>query len=924
MLVCSLFLNQSGYAAKCVNQYTQDTVDCVPGDPNLVPIENTGGGAGSKKAPESQSSPGTQGLVDDNTTPATGQQSGKQGVTEERTDLTNKPRQGGEKKFGENVDVLRAAEKFKKKGGITSGSGSAAGLVPELPPITFQSETGKPLASSSSVKYLGTSLFLNCQRQTSKAWSDMVNTYKQKTTSDMWGDSWWTLAKSIEQKFEDYRLTPEQVEALNKSGESADYSGFGGGSDTTSFGDASSFGSDDQQQGDQKENLNTGNHFEDAKKKLLAVKAFVRKGIARGKGKSLILKKCTALVPSTSFVNYNSSEDTVAIVPKASIDRKLACRSRGAETQDYPECRKLVKWWDGFFIGKKLMETGQKIKYQMDAKQRQEDLALDMASKNPDPLLPLKMQKAGVDDQAAVAFQNSFFLGAQFAVMKMKFDQWPDREEVVKTCQKAVTSEKEDPNLETYLDWFKSLITAFEPYAKKIHINNLLDEFKKKDDIVASCEVSPTMGMGSMMGGSYGGGSYGSSFGSSFGSFGGSSFSDYNGMSSSSSGEGEGAIGAVQYQNCDQILMQNAQMDAQSAPQMPQGMMSPMGGAMGMMGGSSYGDQSYGGGSYGSGGYDSYGGGMGGMGAMGGMGGMPGGEMIMGAMLGQSQDACIDVMNSGTQLILNFQSRESLKMVMVQTGIEAISNLMKGMMLRKQSAKIQSLIDGMPVPDPALDKISQQEEDLVASVCQIAPQEPICADFSNRSNGFNSPNIDLSPPEAASTLARVKGEEQGMNAIEKEMEQIAATELGQAGTFPEASSGAGGAAAKAPSVTFKAAEGKGGGGDISTDAKMSEAAAAADKGAEGEEAAAPETAYAGGTEAREYKGPGFRADQYKSGQEGGLDKIAGEYGSMGFRDPASEGISPKEAGGLFKIISDRYEMISKGNRLMEVKTDVAK
>ena len=119
-----------------------------------------------------------------------------------------------------------------------------------------------------------------------------------------------------------------------------------------------------------------------------------------------------------------------------------------------------------------------------------------MASKNPDPLLPLKMQKAGVDDQAGVAFQNSFFLGAQYAVMQAKFSKWPDRKEVVETCQKAVPKETDDPNLTTYMDWFKQLITGFEPYAKKIQINNLLDDFKKEKEIVASCPVSPMMGSG--------------------------------------------------------------------------------------------------------------------------------------------------------------------------------------------------------------------------------------------------------------------------------------------------------------------------------------------------------------------------------------------------------------------------------------------
>jgi hypothetical protein len=211
----------------------------------------------------------------------------------------------------------------------------------------------------------------------------MVNTYKQKVTTDMWDESWWSLAKSIEQKFEDLKLNEEEVRSLDKREKPESWAPDSGGS--TYPGGADNYGEvrDSGSMPDIQQTFSSGDPSKDARDKILAVKQFIRKGIARGKGKSLVLKKCSALVPSTSYIDYNSSEDTLAIVPKTSIDQKLACRSRGAETQDYPDCRKLIKWWDGFFIGKKIMETAQKVKYQMDAKERQEDLALDMASKNP-------------------------------------------------------------------------------------------------------------------------------------------------------------------------------------------------------------------------------------------------------------------------------------------------------------------------------------------------------------------------------------------------------------------------------------------------------------------------------------------------------------------------------------------------------------
>ncbi|MFI5391595.1 MAG: hypothetical protein ACHQYQ_09555, partial [Bacteriovoracales bacterium] len=548
----SLLFNQLGYATDLCEDNEGHMIVCPEGfkpkqDPNIVgpdPYLTPDDKEKAKKAfpkmlKDQQGGSGAP-SAQPNASEAPGSQPGGAGETLEFGG-EEKPRGVGEKQIGANKDTLTAADKWKRTKG--PGNYKTTGMAPTFPPIPFTSESGKPLEESSAIKFLGTSLFLNCQRQTAKAWPDMVSTYKAKTTTDMWNDSWWTLAKSIEQELEKFKLTAQEVQALEKGGKAADSTGYGRGEETSGssggqFGGGGDYGdptagTEPQQQ----QIVSTGNPLNDARAKIMEVVKFVQKGIARGKGRSLTLNKCSALVPSTSFVDYNSSEDTLAITPKASIDRKISCRSRGAETQDYPDCRKLVSWWDAFFIGKKIMETAQKVKYQMDAKDRQEDLALDMASKNPDPLLPLKMQKAGVDDQAAVAFQNSFFLGAQYAVMQTKYSKWPSREEVVQTCQRGFTGEakkttldkagdffdkfkgkkveakapveKEDPNLKAYMDWFKELIKGFEPYAKKLQITNLMDNFNKVNEIVASCPIPPRSPMSMGAGGYGGGGGYG-------------------------------------------------------------------------------------------------------------------------------------------------------------------------------------------------------------------------------------------------------------------------------------------------------------------------------------------------------------------------------------------------------------------------------
>jgi hypothetical protein len=297
---------------------------------------------------------------------------------------------------------------------------------------------------------------------------------------------------------------------------------------------------------------------------------------------------------------------------------------------------------------------------------------------------------------------------------------------------------------------------------------------------------------------------------------------------------------------------------------------------------------------------------------------------MMAMMMGQSKNACVNTISSGTQLILNTNSRNQLKAQMVKTGLEAITNLMKGMMLRKQSAKIQSLIDGLPVPDPNLDKLSQTEEDLIASICQIAPEEQICKDFKNRSNGFYSSAVDMRPPGGAKTAKL--NTDAGMQAAVRDV----ASDFGDsegigADVFDDASGEMGGEKAEVAKVKSTRKE-SATGGSADTSAELAVGAEGGEGEGEGggdEESTAEGVAFEGGSEARSYSGPGFRGKS-GGGQGGGsLDQIAGGDDSMGFgRAPAStKDIAPKTAEGLFKMISNRYENVSK-DRLIKTQDDI--
>ncbi|TDJ08868.1 MAG: hypothetical protein E2O68_01310, partial [Deltaproteobacteria bacterium] len=100
---------------------------------------------------------------------------------------------------------MEAVEKFK------AGSG---GLLPEVPAIPFASDTDKSFEGTAAVKYLGTSMFVLCQQQSQAEWDQIVAKYAESPKDEMWNESWWSLAKSIEQNFENFRLTEKEVRAL--------------------------------------------------------------------------------------------------------------------------------------------------------------------------------------------------------------------------------------------------------------------------------------------------------------------------------------------------------------------------------------------------------------------------------------------------------------------------------------------------------------------------------------------------------------------------------------------------------------------------------------------------------------------------------------------------------------------------------------
>jgi hypothetical protein len=232
------------------------------------------------------------------------------------------------------------------------------------------------------------------------------------------------------------------------------------------------------------------------------------------------------------------------------------------------------------------------------------------------------------------------------------------------------------------------------------------------------------------------------------------------------------------------------------------------------------------------------------------------------------------------------------------------------------------------VPDPSLDKLTQVEEDLINSVCEVAPEEQICKDFSKRDKGFYSSAVNLKPPSGAKSAGKLKLGAKNEDIIEAIAKAMQKSDLSKATVLEgEGKKLFDKEFEKAQKVTAQR-KSDATGGSVSTSAEQAQGGAGESGGgedAQNEESAAEAVSMEGGSGPRSYSGPGFRAKlrQIKGGGQpaGG---VPGGSDQMGFaREPAStkDDIAPKTANGLFKIISDRYEVVSK-TRLLNPEDDI--
>ncbi|MFZ9002345.1 MAG: hypothetical protein ACO20H_13645, partial [Bacteriovoracaceae bacterium] len=324
---------------------------------------------------------------------------------------------------------------------------------------------------------------------------------------------------------------------------------------------------------------------------------------------------------------------------------------------------------------------------------------------------------------------------------------------------------------------------------------------------------------------------------------------------------------------------------------------------------------------------------MGGMGmGMGmGMGGMGGMGMGMGSLematAGDSHNPCWEAINSGVQVLKNQQNLCILNFNMVGAGLDAISTLMKGLVLKQQSKRIQEIISNVPDEKATKPPLSNMERDLVNSICQLAPQSQICKDFKSSQRGWHSNLINVEGIGTQGRVSRVKDNDLGNYATadggynDNEMDGVAYD--GDFGKNFDDNMGAG-------DNNFGGDSGGGmGGGGGGGGMVLEQAMAPQDSGQGG--AVGDQGGMGGNGDSGSYEGglsgrslspsSGGSRMASNSNRSGGSDSTnTATSGVMGFRNPSgdlADEVGSKNGLGLFKMIHNRYQASVGKERLLE-------
>ncbi|MEI8348264.1 MAG: hypothetical protein WCG27_12410, partial [Pseudomonadota bacterium] len=143
------------------------------------------------------------------------------------------------------------------------------------------------------------------------------------------------------------------------------------------------------------------------------------------------LEQCMGAAAAMDYVDYN---DPVAknskIGDSKTFDQKVICTTQGAETQDYPACKKVVDLYNASQVGEKAMNTTQEI-ITTDSNNKM----MMQTIKDPNnPTNGLEVQLKATKNERNIADQRVVFQGAKAGILVALIEGVPTSDDLHKKC----------------------------------------------------------------------------------------------------------------------------------------------------------------------------------------------------------------------------------------------------------------------------------------------------------------------------------------------------------------------------------------------------------------------------------------------------------------------------------------------------------
>lgn len=147
------------------------------------------------------------------------------------------------------------------------------------------------------------------------------------------------------------------------------------------------------------------------------------------KGFTNELVNCEAIRSITAKSDFNDAKQIIGgkQATQASLDQKIKCESRGAETRDYKACVKTLNFYNGALVGTTVFTQVQELGYQGHAI---ENSVLDPN----DPTAGLKSQKKDIEKRAGMTQTRAGLDMAKGAALLALWQSIPTAQDVTKEC----------------------------------------------------------------------------------------------------------------------------------------------------------------------------------------------------------------------------------------------------------------------------------------------------------------------------------------------------------------------------------------------------------------------------------------------------------------------------------------------------------